>query len=342
MVMLCGTTASAVTVFDDFSDGNDTANPAWTRLDGAVASTGQTWDASSGAYHITAPGNSQVPGLENYGFAGAYTGPVYTDVRVTADIVDFPNTGFTGSYFAIAARLNGDDSLPTAENGIALHGYSYVYEASAAGGDGEMVLEVLHRDGLKDVGSEQVFLDNTKDYRFILEVVGQVMHGQVWELDGAGNQVLLVGERTRDLIANPPTFDHDDDDLTPEIPVQLVSSGYSGVFGVGHVFLSDADFTIDNFKTESLAGDFDEDGDIDALDLSDWVASFGAGGGADGDADGDSDGADFLVWQRDLSAGPAAAAVPEPAALGMTAIAWAVVAGGRLTRRGRAERGKQG
>src|SRR6476659_5752565 len=97
--------ALAVVVTDDFSDLNDTANPVWTHLNNEVGSTDQTWDASTGQYHITAPGNSAVTGVEGYGFGGSYTGPIFTDVRVTADIVDFPNTGAQGSWFAIAARL---------------------------------------------------------------------------------------------------------------------------------------------------------------------------------------------------------------------------------------------
>ena len=42
-------------------------------------------------------------------------------------------------------------------------------------------------DGLKDIGSQQVSLDPAKDYRFTLEAVGNVLHGQVYELDGAGH-----------------------------------------------------------------------------------------------------------------------------------------------------------
>jgi hypothetical protein len=53
---------------DDFSDLNDTANPTWTHLDGLVASTGQTWDASTGQYRMTAQNN----GFSSLGFVGSY------------------------------------------------------------------------------------------------------------------------------------------------------------------------------------------------------------------------------------------------------------------------------
>jgi hypothetical protein len=71
----------------------------------------------------------------------------------------------------------------------------------------------------------------------------------------------------------------------------------------------------------SATADFDEDGDIDGVDLTKWKTGFGTNGTAthvqgDADQDLDVDGADFLTWQRQL--GPAAVAaasvgVPEPA-----------------------------
>src|SRR5688572_16458075 len=77
-------------VFDDFSDLNDTVNPTWTHLDGLAMSTGQTWDASTGQYHIQAPNNGFVLGGSALGFAGSYVGPSFSDVQASADFVDFP------------------------------------------------------------------------------------------------------------------------------------------------------------------------------------------------------------------------------------------------------------
>lgn len=83
-----------------------------------------------------------------------------------------------------------------------------------------------------------------------------------------------------------------------------------------------------------LAGDFDEDHDVDGDDLADWKNGYGTIGPAthgDGDADFDYDvdGNDFLVWQRqvgDANALPASAPLPEPssAALALAAAALAV------------------
>ena len=72
--------------------------------------------------------------------------------------------------------------------------------------------------------------------------------------------------------------------------------------------------------------DFDEDGDVDGMDLTRWRSGFATGathmqGNADGD--GDVDGADFLIWQRQFGGGAATAAamaVPEPATAGLVSV----------------------
>lgn len=252
-----GLRAADAQVFDDFSDLNDTANPTWTHLNNAVGSTGQTWDASGGKYRLHDPTTSTlgsvIPGYQGYGFVGAYVQPTFTDVRVSVDVVDFTPPSAQSSYFAVAARLNGNNGLPTPTSGFQLHGYSYQYEGSAAGGAGEMVLNILSGAGLTDIGSIPLTLDGGKDYRVIFEVTGNVLHGQVLELDGSGNVVATVADQMRDLDANPPGVRNwDGDPATPDAPFTPYGSGYAGVYGVSHVFLSDADFSIDNFRANHV------------------------------------------------------------------------------------------
>ncbi len=73
-------------------------------------------------------------------------------------------------------------------------------------------------------------------------------------------------------------------------------------------------FTVDS--PFFLAADFNQDGNVDDLDLAEWQADYHLNAGSDADADGDSDGADFLVWQRQYGQSTlslaAATAVPEP------------------------------
>lgn len=68
-----------------------------------------------------------------------------------------------------------------------------------------------------------------------------------------------------------------------------------------------------------LAADFNQDGNVDGVDLTAWKSGFGSGttkAQGDADADGDVDGTDFLTWQRQFGQAPATiatGAVPEPA-----------------------------
>ncbi len=72
------------------------------------------------------------------------------------------------------------------------------------------------------------------------------------------------------------------------------------------------------------AADFNEEGNVDAIDLALWQSGFGTSSGAshgqgDSDRDGDVDGADFLTWQRQFEGSPPvvtsmATQIPEPTA----------------------------
>lgn len=115
------------------------------------------------------------------------------------------------------------------------------------------------------------------------------------------------------------------DALTPEQVMLLHTSGASALPAPP---LPDPDFA---------DSDFDEDGNVDGVDLAAWESGFGLTGSAtksQGDATGEGNvaGDDFLIWQREngssLNLTQSAANVPEPAALALIAMAWAVWAGG--------------
>src|SRR5690606_37915345 len=116
--------ANGPIVVDDAADGNDAAGPAWRHLDGAVRSTGQAGEAEGGGYRLQAPSSSPHRELAGYGFVGSRVEPLYTDVRVTADFVQF-QTGSLAGWFGVAARLNGNNAAPVSGTGIGLQGYSY-------------------------------------------------------------------------------------------------------------------------------------------------------------------------------------------------------------------------
>lgn len=204
---------------DDFSDGNDTASPAWTHLTGEATSTGQAWSVGGGtnipfAYRLQAPNN----GFSGFGFVGSYVPTLYSGAITMADFVSFGGPG-TNPVFGVAARLNGNDTF------VGLTGYAYVYEPFAASLAGEMVLYRIDAGGLGvDIGSQQVSLNPLLDYRLVLEINGSSLHGQVFEIGGG-----MVGER----FATDAAY----------------ASGFSGVFGFGRTGVSGpTDFTIDNFS----------------------------------------------------------------------------------------------
>jgi hypothetical protein len=255
-LIFCGSpSAYAVVVTDDFTDGNDTANPAWTHLDGLVSSTGQTWDASTGQYAMFAPSN----GFDSIGFVGSSVGPSFEDVRVSMDLVDL-HTTFNGgppgpSFVQIMARSNAGSA---GSNGfLGLTGYAYGYDPVANAGGGEMVLYRNDvNDPVKDIGSQRAHLDENKDYRFVLEIVGNVIHGQVFNLTDGG--VL-----TAELFNNIATA------------TNVYASGTSGVFGYTEMPF-DTQFTIDNFRAETIVpGDYNENGSTDAGDYILWRKTVG-------------------------------------------------------------------
>ena len=145
--------AAAVAVSDDFSDLNDTANPTWAHLNGLVASTGQTWDASTGQYRMTASNN----GFSNLAWVGSYVSEPFTDVVVTADIVSFiDDPTAQGAPFGVAARLDGNNAFNS------LKGYAYAYEPHAAGGLGEAVHYRINGASFADLGASRSRSTRTK------------------------------------------------------------------------------------------------------------------------------------------------------------------------------------
>lgn len=128
---------------------------------------------------------------------------------------------------------------------------------------------------------------------------------------------------------------------------ELISGPISGTFATEtvptdwQVFYLPDSVLLANIAAPPIfaAADFDEDGDVDAVDLSLWEAGYGIGSGAvKGDGDANTDGAvtgiDFLTWQREQGfPAPATAnagAVPEP---GAVALALTAVVGLALRRR---------
>jgi hypothetical protein len=228
--VLATTPLARAAITDNFSDNNDTANPEWTHLSGYVNSTGQTWDASTGQYRMTAPTN----GAATFGFVGSATGPVHTDVAVSADLVNFVGSP-TGGVFGVGARLNGFNALGQGT------GYAYIYEPFSDAGKGEFVLarinpgvdvDDLGADGVEGVDFvRKVTLSPNKDYRFSLSVIGSQLRGEVREILGGNplNDPIVAFQTKTDT---------------------TYTSGRSGflAYSQGSVGLMPTDVTWDNFR----------------------------------------------------------------------------------------------
>jgi hypothetical protein len=218
----------AVPITDDFSDLNDTANPVWTHLSGDANSTGQSWDASTGQYRLIAPSNGVILGGVQYGFAGSHTGPSFTDVTVSADLVE-PGSGVA---WGVAARLDGNNAF----NGLKGYGYVFEQDLEAAPGVGEMVMARINGLNISDMGNDgpavrQVTLDPNKDYTLSLSIIGSTLFGTVTEVGGG---VVAFQQKSDSAYA----------------------SGFSGVFGYGGRLTTapmtdfGLNFVVDNFRTD--------------------------------------------------------------------------------------------
>jgi hypothetical protein len=211
-------------VTDDFSDLNDTANPAWTHLNGLVASSGQTWDASTGQYRMTAPNN----GFSNLGFVGSYVPQSFTDVLVKANVVSFVDGPNQGGPFGVAARLDGNNAFNS------LKGYAYAYEPHADGGNGEFAIYRINGASLADLSPgpgvdgidyiRKVTLDPNKDYTMSLSIQGTTLSAVTREVGGP----IVAFQQATDA---------------------TYASGFSGLFQYSQNPLPPTDITWDNFSS---------------------------------------------------------------------------------------------
>ncbi|MDC0936098.1 hypothetical protein OAS39_07410 [Pirellulales bacterium] len=93
--------------------------------------------------------------------------------------------------------------------------------------------------------------------------------------------------------------------------------------------------------SEIVAGDYDQDDDVDGHDLIQWETDFGLSEGSDANRDGRSAGTDLLSWQRHYderlpakSTRSASQTVPEPGAAALATLAIALFHARQFRKRG--------
>ena len=162
-------------------------------------------------------------------------------------------------------------------------------------------------------GTEHDLLDSTGDPNATITLAGNL---DVLAVDLGNSYVPTAGDRFTILQSSNP------------ITGTFFSANFPDILGSREVTWLPVDYTTDpNAVTLEIAtvdffdADFDEDGDVDNDDLTNWQAGYGTlgAGHTDGDANGDGlvTGADFLIWQQQFGLGVSslvttALPVPEP------------------------------
>jgi hypothetical protein len=192
----------------------------WTHLSAFALSTGQTWDASTGAYRLAAPPNGYNPGNGKYGFVGSVvTGLSMVDGYVQSDVVTWQGPGLAGA-FGVGSRL-GNLGTP-----LGITGYGIVYEPYGNGGLGGIRLERFGPPSIfNNLGSQAVTLTPGSQYTFTLETTGSYIIGSLWNVGQVGTS--LVGQ----VSATDATY----------------ASGSVGLFGVTQQPIPTVDTTWDNY-----------------------------------------------------------------------------------------------
>ena len=207
---------------DNFSSGTDAG---WTRLSAFALSSGQTWNASTFAYQLTAPPNGFNPGNGQYGFVGSAVSslPLFGNGYVQSDVVIWQGGGPLPSgfgAFGLGARLN-NLNLP-----LALNGYAIVYEPYGNSGGPTLRLNRIGPPSIfNNLGSVNVNLTPGSPYTFTLETTGSSIVGSIWNFGQVGTS--LVGQ----VSAIDSTY----------------ASGYVGLAGVCQAPMPTVDTTWDNY-----------------------------------------------------------------------------------------------
>ena len=203
---------------DNFSSGTDAL---WTHLSAFAASSGQTWNASTGAYEMTAPANGYNPGNGKYGFVGSVVTsvPAFGNGYVQSDVVTWQGNGVFGAW-GLGARLNNLNAI------LGLTGYAFVYEPYGNTYTGDIRLERLGPPSIfNSLAALNVTLTPGNQYTLTLETAGSSIIGSIWNVGQVG--VSLVGS----VSAIDATY----------------ASGSVGLFAVTQQPIPTVDVTFDNF-----------------------------------------------------------------------------------------------
>jgi len=236
-LLVIGASGLVAATVDNFSDLNDTVNPTWTHLNLLVGSTGQTWNASTGEYQLKAPTNgASLPPAGQLGWVGSITGPISTDVSVSADIVEptgNPTDIATGYLLGVLARSNGVNAV------AGTTGYVFGYNQSGQPGTPRIEITKIKPGAQTAVVAASAaiapldFLN--RNYTLSLTGIGDTWTGNLFEV---GNAIPIATTSGTDVNVGG---------------IAPYTSGFSGVFGLSLSLAGGPiDVTFDNFSTADV------------------------------------------------------------------------------------------
>ncbi len=165
----CGlliTSGSAVTVFDDFNDGNDTG---WTRSSPLAGfGAGGVFTFPSGGYSISAPASPNPLALGPGRAASLRNDVSQTQFEVYADLVDW-DTSKPAMVMGVLARV-GSFGLGTTT------GYGLVYT------NGSLLMTRIDAEAGTTIATTPVTISIANDYRIRFTGDGSSLAGQLYDL----------------------------------------------------------------------------------------------------------------------------------------------------------------
>jgi hypothetical protein len=184
-------TAQGPTIFDNFNDANDTANPPWDHYDpiGGLTAAPASFLLTNGGYRIYSPAPaSPAAGPAR---AGSFLRDAhYTDFYVAVDVLDFDDT--VRQAFGIAARINTPGLQTTG-------GYLFSWEPGSGTlpgtNNGDLDISALIDEtpvGQLETNSSGLHLERGKSYRFVFMGKGFDFEGQVYELPDLYNPLIRL------------------------------------------------------------------------------------------------------------------------------------------------------
>jgi hypothetical protein len=237
-LVLLGGQFNARAQWDNFDDGDDLTPPvAWTHVDPINTASGgtsdpNTYDASSGKYHLIAPASSSLLSL---GKARTLSLPTaanydYTNFYVSVDVVSWDVN--TVQAFGLVARTS--DLGPATTDG-----YAFGLACGGAILSGQNYIQILRfeNESTQDVfgsgptGKAQMLipdLDPAKVYRMVFMGRGTDLEGRLYELPNVTTPIAVVQGNTA---ADPI----------------IITNGYCGLIAFGAIAGMGADVTFDNY-----------------------------------------------------------------------------------------------